>query len=79
MALHSELLSKISSRVSSRNEFPRVETRQVERHFFIIFGNFGKTLLPKLAKMNFREFLQFLRDFCEFGNVWKERKLPKYF
>jgi len=66
-ALHSELLSKISSWVSSRNEFSRVETRRVEHHFFVIFGNFGKRLLPKLAKTNFHDFSQF---FCK-----KSRKI----
>ncbi len=49
-ALHSELLTEVSSRFLSWNEFLRVETGRVERHFFVIFGNFGKRLLPKLAK-----------------------------
>ncbi len=49
-ALHSELLTELSSRVSSRNEFSRVGTGRVQRHFFVIFGNFGKWQFPKLAK-----------------------------
>ncbi len=51
-ALHSELLTKVLSRFSSRNEFSRVGTGQVERHFFVIFSNFGKRQLLKLAKTN---------------------------
>jgi len=49
-APHSELLTEVSCRFSSRNEFSRVEMGQVEHHFFVTFGNFGKRLLPKLAK-----------------------------
>ncbi len=67
-ALHSEILSKISSRVSSRNEFSRVETRWVERHFFDVFGKFGKKQLPKLAKMKIakkRIFSWFFRNFSQ--------------
>ncbi len=90
-ALHSELLAELSS----RNEFSRVETRRVESHFFVNFGNFGKTRLPKLAKMKIakkRNFLRFFhefsrifakncdfRNFRNFGNVRKARTLPKYF
>ncbi len=82
-ALHSQILSEILIRVLSRNEFTRVEMRQVERHFFVIFG---KRLLPKLAKTNFLQF--FAIFFCKklwfswfsrFSRVRKARKLPKYF
>ncbi len=40
-ALHSELELKISSRVSSRNEFFAISEVQVERHFFVLQKYFG--------------------------------------
>jgi hypothetical protein len=56
-ALHSELLTKLSSRFSSRDEFSRVETGRTERHFFVIFGNFGKRPLPNPQEND--------RNFCK--------------
>ncbi len=62
-AQHSELLTELSSRFSSRDEFSRVETGRVEHHFF-------RNFLPKLAKTkntkkhNFSWF--FLRIFAIF-------------
>ncbi len=42
-ALHSKLLTKLSSRFSSWNEFFfAIFEFRVERHIFIIFGKFGK-------------------------------------
>ncbi len=64
-ALHSELFSELSSRVSSRNEFLRVETRRVVRHFFVTFENFGKRLLLKLAKTKITKKRVFLRFFVK--------------
>jgi hypothetical protein len=68
-ALHSELLSEISSWVSSRNEFLRVETRRVERHFFCENENREKTRLPKLAKMKIAK----RRDYRN-SRKWKSQK-----
>jgi len=70
-ALHSELLTELSS----RNEFSRVETGLVERHFFVIFGNFGKRQLPKLAKTKSsekRNFSQFFHDFLQFFMIFSQ-------
>ncbi len=73
-ALHSELLTEVSSRFLSRNEFSQVETGQVERHFFVIFGNFGKRLLPKLAKTKSSEKAKKLVPTRKkFGNFESER------
>jgi len=58
-ALHTELELEYLSRDSSRNEFLRVKTRQVERHFFVIFGNLGKRLVPTHSDPNFRDFRNF--------------------
>jgi len=52
-ALHTELELEYSSRDSSRNEFSRVEMRRVECHFFVIFGNLSKRLVPTLIFANF--------------------------
>jgi hypothetical protein len=58
-ALHSELLTKLSGRFPSRNEYFVISEVRVERHFFVIFGKFGiskkipnfeNRTLPKLAK-----------------------------
>jgi len=49
-ALHSELLTELSSQFSSRNEFFTISEVQVLRHFFLIFGNFGIEQFPKIAK-----------------------------
>ncbi len=53
-ALLSELLTELLSWFSSRNEFFAIFEFRVERHFFVIFGNFrtfGKTCFQ-----NFRTF-----------------------
>ncbi len=79
----------------SRNEFSRVETRRVERHFFRKNGNREKMRLLKLAKMKIAKkhvFSQFFQDFLQsfakirvgmsilqFSRVWKGQTLPKYF
>jgi hypothetical protein len=58
--LHSELELEISSRFSSRNEFSRVETRRVERHFFRENEKREKTRFSRF-------FRDFSRIFCEFS------------
>ena len=50
-ALHTELELEYSSQDSSRNEFSRVETRRVERHFFVPTLISGKRLV--LQKLGF--------------------------
>jgi len=52
-ALHSELLTKLSSRFLSRNEFFGISEVRVERHFFVLFGKFGISEFPKFP--NFSE------------------------
>ncbi len=49
-ALHSKLFSEIRVEFRVGTCFLQVEMRRVVRHFFVTFENFGKTLLPKLAK-----------------------------
>jgi len=57
-SLHSELELEILSRFSSRDEFSRVETRRVERHFFVPTLIFGKRLVPTRFSCFFAIFLQ---------------------
>ncbi len=81
-ALHTELELEYSSWDSSRNKFSRVETRRVECHFFVIFGNFGKRLVPTRSDPNLCEFFEKIRvgmSFRESGRVRKARTLLKYF
>jgi len=91
-ALHSELLTELSSRFLSREKFSRVETRSVEHHFFVTFGNFGKRLVPTVIFAKKRIFSQFFRNFLQklgseqvgasssqFSRVRKAQTLPKYF
>jgi len=59
--LHSELELEISSWFLSRDEFLRVETRRVERHFFVTFKNFVKRLVPTRFSCFFCNF------FCNFS------------
>jgi hypothetical protein len=54
-ALHSELVTELSSRFSSRDEFSRVETRRVERHFFVIFVHYF-FVFSDSSNPNFRDF-----------------------
>ncbi len=76
--LHSELELEILSRFSSQDEFLRVETRRVERHFFVTFKNFVKSLVPTHFLCFFAIFLQFFvkirvgTSFCESGRVRKK-------
>ncbi len=64
-ALHSKLLTKLSRRFLSLDEFLRVKTGRVERHYF-------RNFLPKLAITNntknaiFRDFWWFFRNFLRF-------------
>ncbi len=74
--LHSELELKISSWFSSQDEFSRVETRRVERHFFVTFENFVKRLIPTCFSCFFGIFLQCfakISETCENKNFGKSR------
>jgi len=85
-ALHSELLSKISSQVLSWNEFSQVETRRVERHFFaptlifkgafrlvptLIFANFSWKLGSEQVGTSWDEFGR-LRHYWNFSEIRKK-------
>jgi len=79
-ALHTELELEYSSQDSSRNEFSRVETRRVERHFFVILGNFSKTLVPTLIFANFLRKLGSEQVFAsrdEFGRLGHYRNISE--
>ena len=56
-ALHSELLAELSVRFSSRNEYFRISELRIVRHFFEVFGKFGKMTFPKPRK--------YYENFCE--------------
>jgi len=84
-ALHTELELEYSSQDSSGNEFSRVETRRVERHFFVIFGNLGKRLVLTLIFAIFAIFLRKLgservrMSWNESGRVRKARNIFEIF
>jgi len=93
-ALHSKLLTKLSSRVSSRNEFSRVRQVRKKLEKLVPTQIFGKREFPKLTKTKtknaiflnffaiFRDFQVGFRDgtsFRESRRVRKARTLPKYF
>jgi hypothetical protein len=75
-AMHSELELEISSRFSSRNEFLRVETRRVERHFLLILVISAKGYYRNLRKHETRKKLEFLRflQFLRFSRFSRVRK-----
>jgi len=68
-ALHSELLTALSSRFSSRNEFSRVEMGQIERHFLLfseisVKGYYRNSQKQKVRKnVIFCNFFAIFRDF----------------
>ncbi len=64
-ALHSELLTELSSRFLSRDEFSRVETRQVERNFFDIFVSYF-FVFSDSSNPNFRKETRFFEIFSRF-------------
>ncbi len=53
--LHSELLTELSSRFSSLDEFSRVEMSSEGSDITEIFPKFEKSLFPKLAKTKILE------------------------
>jgi len=67
-ARRSELLTKLSSWILSRNEFFEISEVQIGRHFFNIFGKIGKMTLPKRQKYyeNYSNFLAI------FGPIWTQ-------
>ncbi len=92
-ALHSELLTELSSRFSSRNEFFAISEVRILHHFFVIFGNFGKKQFPKFPKFPniqktlfpkfpniFRTFLNFFQSFWRKNRVfWLKNSNFTYF
>jgi len=80
--LHSELLTELSSRFSSRDEFLRVETSSEGSDITEIFPKFEFRLVSTCSDPNFCKFLAKIRvgtSFQESGQVRKARTLPKYF
>ncbi len=75
-ALHSELFSQLSSRVSSRNEFWRVETSLEKAQKTCSDPNFRKTAITKTRENENREKLH--REKMQFfakirvGTSWNE-------
>jgi len=65
-ALHSELLTELSGRFPSRNEYFVISEVRIVRHFFEVFGKFGISKFPKFPK---------------FLNIQKNQfpKLPNFF
>ncbi len=83
--LHSELLTELSSRFSSRDEFSRVETSSEGSDITEIFPKFEFRLVSSRSDPNFRKFSRIFCEnrvgtsFRESGQVRKARTLPKYF
>ncbi len=71
-ALHSELLTELSSRFSSRNEFFAIFEFRVERHFFVIFGKFGISKFPKFPNIRKNQFPKFPNFFQTFSELFSE-------
>jgi hypothetical protein len=72
-ALHSELLTQLSSWFSSRNDFFAIFEFRVERHFFVIFGNFGIFKFPKylnIRKDQFPKFPNFFQNCRTFSDLF---------
>ncbi len=81
-ALHSELLTELSSQFSSRNEFFAISEFRVERHFFVIFGKFGISKFlkfpkfPNIRKNQFPKFPNFFRTYFRiFPNFLTENQV----
>jgi hypothetical protein len=92
-ALHSELLTELSGRFPSWNEYFVISEVRVERHFFVIFGKFGISKFPKfpnIRKKQFPKFPNFFRNFrtclcyklsdthCTYGLVEDRIKKDEY-
>ncbi len=71
-ALHSKLLTELSSWFSSRNKFFSIFEVLVEHNFFVIFGKFGK-----FKKEKFPKFLNFLLTFLDFLQTFSKLFDPK--
>jgi len=75
-ALHSELLTELSGRFPSRNEYFVISEVRVERHFFVIFGKFGIFKFPKFPniwKNQFPKFPNFFQNFRIFPELFDEK------
>jgi len=74
-ALHSELLTKLSGRFPSRNEYFVISEVRVEHHFFVIFGKFGISKFlkfPNIRKNQFPKFPNFFRNLPNFFRTFSE-------
>jgi hypothetical protein len=66
-ALHSELLTALLSRFSSRNEFLRVEMGRVERHFLL----FSEILVKGYYQNSQKQKVRKNAIFCDFFTIFR--------
>jgi len=77
-ALHSELLTQLSGRFPSRNEYFVISEVQIWHHFFVIFGKFGISKFPKFPKFpnirknQFPKFPNFFQNFRSISEPFTE-------
>ncbi len=71
-ALHSELLTELSGRFPSRNEYFVISEVRIWRHFFVIFGKFGISKFPKFQNSEHSE-----KPVSEITELFP--KLPNFF
>jgi len=77
-ALHSELLTELSGRFPSRNEYFVISEVRIWHHFFVIFGKFGISKFPKFPKVpnirknQFPKLPNFFQNFRTFSELFTE-------
>jgi len=75
-ALHSELLTELSGRFPSRNEYFVISEVRIWRHFFVIFGKFGISKFPKfpnIRKNQFPKLPNFFQNSRTFSELFDQK------
>ncbi len=69
-ALHSELLTELSGRFPRRNEYFVISEVRIVRHFFEVFGKFGKMPKPSIFCHFWSDLNQKWQKLTIFGPIW---------
>ena len=79
-ALHSELLTKISGRFPSRNEYFVISEVRIGRHFFEVFRKFGISEISEISEHSEKPVSEISEIFPKFPNFFRTffQTFPKF-